>query len=71
MTRTLPFGTTKLIFPPEEAERRKAFQMTENDTMKKYFLVVRVLEKGNFFGLGEQTSNMMVVTAGKVRDFVA
>ncbi|XP_031551255.1 uncharacterized protein LOC116288589 isoform X2 [Actinia tenebrosa] len=66
VTRILPFGATKLIFPPEEAEKRKAFQMTENDTMKKHFLVVRVLGKGDFFGLGEHTNNMVVVTAGKV-----
>lgn len=65
VTRSLPFKLPRLILPSQKA--CKDFRLTKFDTMKKYFLVIHVLEKGDYFGVGEDRLNTSIITVAKVR----
>ena len=69
--RIYPFGREKLILSPDDGNTMKHTRLKENESLLKYFLVIRKLKKGDFFGVGENCKDSYVITKGtRVSDIV-
>lgn len=71
VSKTLHTQTTKLSLAPvgKNQEVDSAFKLRSNETFRKFFLVVQVLEKGDYFGVGEDMTKTSLITVGKVLCF--
>ena len=67
--RTPPLSKRRLILPPVETESHNSpvFKIKSYDYVRKYFLVVCLLDEGDYFGVGEDFTKMSIISVNKVR----
>lgn len=58
----LPFGKSRLKLAPIN----KTPQLSNNRTMQRRYLVIAVIEKGGYFGVGEDLEEAVIVSDDKV-----
>ena len=71
--RTLPFGKEKLILPLQSNQTMapRLNRLKKDESLIKYFLGIGNLQKGDYFGIGENIKDSFIITKGKVRKMFA
>ena len=62
--KIMPSGKTRLQLPPIGCSNPRN---TSRQKVERKFLTLRVLEKGEFFGVGEDLTNTYIIADGWVR----
>ena len=66
--KVLPFGREKLVLTPEKKDgTQRLSRLKENETVLTFFLVIKTLKGGDYFGVGECMKDSFIITKGKVR----
>ena len=61
-------GNRKITLPPLGTDQNVTshFRLSCNESCKKYYLVVRLLNTGDYFGVGEDLRKISVISVGRV-----
>ena len=68
---TPPYGQHKLRMITRNKRQSGTVQTTRHQTEEDKFLVIRTLERGDFFGFGERLQNTSVISEKKVSSAIA
>ena len=67
INRLLPSGGNRVLLPPVGCSKP---QSNSHQKVERKFLTLRVLEKGDYFGVGEDLTNTYIIADGWVREIV-
>ena len=64
--KTLPFGREKLILAPKKDGTQQLCRLKVNEKILTFFLTIKTLKSGDYFGVGEPMKDSFIVTKEKV-----